>query len=304
MINNNELLKVEHLTKDVERTSIKNGKKETYVFTLKDIDFAVEPGYIVGLVGCNGAGKTTLLQTILGIYRPDEGKILVNGYDRITEAKESKKKIAYVTDELLFPQGLSARDIAKAYGPLYDGFDFEKYNSLCERFNIPMKKAMRKLSKGMKIKVQLAFSLSYDATLYIFDEPSAGLDPVFRKELMDYYFEIIADGNKSIILSTHLTEELDRIADYILYLEDGKQRFYMGKEELLEKYTLIRGTKNQVMYYRKRMLGLKETDTGCEALIENTEGDYPVSVHRMNPTIEDIMYYFKEEKTFGKDGNP
>ncbi|MBQ8326369.1 MAG: ABC transporter ATP-binding protein [Lachnospiraceae bacterium] len=297
------VLSVEHMSKRVESTSYKNGKKTTTSFQLQDIDFMVEPGYIIGLIGCNGAGKTTLLQTILGVYRPDEGRILVNGYDRITESVQSKKKIAYVTDDALFPLGMSAKDMGKAFGPYYENFDYEKFTGLCNRFQIPMKKVFRKLSKGMKIKLQLAFALSYDATLYIFDEPSAGLDPVFRKELMDFFFEIIADGNKSIILSTHLTEELDRIADYILYMEDGTKRFFMEKEELIQKYRIIRGTKNQVMYYRKRIVGMKETETGCEAMVENTEDDYPVSVLRVTPTIEDIMYYFMEaKKKAGKGG--
>ena len=179
-------------------------------------------------------------------------------------------------------------------------FDYKKYITLCEKVQIPLKKIMKKLSTGMKIKVQLAFAMARDAKLYVFDEPSAGLDPVFRRELMDYFFEIVADGSKSILLSTHLTDELDRIADYILYVEDGKQRFFMEKEEMLLQYRLIRGTKNQVQYYGRRMVAMQEGEMSCEALVLNNGEEFRVPVQVEKPTIEKVMYYFMQEKKEGK----
>ncbi len=281
-------LEVKHVTKNLIPN--KNRKDDKRHFVLENMRFAIEPGYVLGIVGANGAGKTTLINTILGIYKPDAGKIYVNGYDRVTEGVMAKKSIAFVTDECLFPLDLTPLNIGKMFGPLYDKFDLEKYIGYLNRFNIPMKKSLRKQSKGMVVKVQLAFCLSYKAVLYIFDEPSAGLDPIFRKELLELFFEIVSDGTKSIILSTHLTEDLDKIADYILYLDKGRQKFFMDKEELTSKYSLIKGSKGQINYYNKYIIGRKDTDYYSEALIEKpVEMSVPVEV--CVPTIEDIMVY-------------
>lgn len=292
------ILEVNHMTKTVTSKKIVNSKEEKKTFTLSDFHFSMEPGYIMGIVGKNGAGKTTLINTILGLYKPESGSIAVAGFDRVTEAVEAKKQMAFVTDVCLFPLDLSPKAIGKTFGPLYSGFDYKKYENYCKRFELPMKKSLRYQSKGMRIKMQLAFCLSYDARLYVFDEPSAGLDPIFRKELLDLFFEIVEDGTKSIILSTHLTEDLDRIADYILYVEDGKQNFFMEKEELVSKFKLIKGSRGQVNYYNKYIVGRKDEDIFSEALVllpeENFEFRVPVEVSL--PTIEDIMVYYMSKK--------
>ena len=290
------VLEVKNVSKYLEREVWTKNQKSIQSFSLKNFDFAIEPGYIVGMIGCNGSGKTSLIHTILGVFQPDEGEILVDGHSRRTDAYEVKQEIAFVTDDMIFPIGMTAVDIGKCFGSCYRAFDYKKYITLCERFQIPLKKNMKKLSTGMKIKVQLAFAMAREAKLYVFDEPSAGLDPVFRRELMDYFFEIVADGTKSILLSTHLTEELDRIADYILYVEDGKQLFYMEKEEMLGQYQLIRGSKNQVQYYGRRMVAMQENEMSCEALLLNTGEELRVPVMVEAPTIEKVMYYLMQQK--------
>ncbi len=290
------VLEVKNVSKYLEREVWTKNQKSIQSFSLKNFDFAIEPGYIVGMIGCNGSGKTSLIHTILGVFQPDEGEILVDGHSRKTDAYEVKQEIAFVTDDMIFPIGMTAVDIGKCFGSCYRAFDYKKYITLCERFQIPLKKNMKKLSTGMKIKVQLAFAMAREAKLYVFDEPSAGLDPVFRRELMDYFFEIVADGTKSILLSTHLTEELDRIADYILYVEDGKQLFYMEKEEMLGQYRLIRGSKNQVQYYGRRMVAMQENEMSCEALLLNTDEELRVPVMVEAPTIEKVMYYLMQQK--------
>lgn len=288
------ILEVNHMTKTVTSSKIVNSKEEKKSFTLSDFNFSIEPGYIMGLVGKNGAGKTTLIRTILGLYKPNEGTITVAGYDRVTEGINAKKNMAFITDECLFPLDLSPKAIGKTFGPLYDGFNYNKYEDYCKRFGLPMKKSIRHQSKGMRIKMQLAFCLSYTAKLYVFDEPSAGLDPIFRKELLDLFFEIVEDGTKSIILSTHLTEDLDRIADYILYVEDGKQNFFMEKEELISKFRLIKGSCGQVNYYNQYVVGRKDEDIFSEALVLLPEEDFEfrVPVQVSLPKIEDIMVYY------------
>ena len=294
------ILEVNHMTKTLLPRKKNNleSNEEKKSFTLSDIDFRIEPGYILGLVGKNGAGKTTLIHTILGLYQPNEGTITVNGYDRVKESVKAKKKIAFITDECLFPLDLSPKNIGKIFGPLYDGFDYKMFEGYCKRFSIPMTKCLRKQSKGMKVKVQLAFCLSYDARLYVFDEPSAGLDPIFRKELLELFFEIVEDGTRSIILSTHLTDDLDKIADYILYVEDGKQNFFMEKEELVSKFKLIKGSRGQINYYNKYVVGRKDEDIFSEALVLLPEEDFEfrVPVQVSLPKIEDIMVYYMSDK--------
>lgn len=295
---NKYILEVSHMTKTLTSKKIVNSRQEKKTFILSDFDFAIEPGYILGIVGKNGAGKTTLIHTILGLYKPDEGKVTVAGYDRVEASVNAKKNMAFITDECLFPLDLSPKAIGKTFGPLYDGFDYKKYEGYCNRFNVPLKKSLRYQSKGMRIKMQLAFCLSYKATLYVFDEPSAGLDPIFRKELLDLLFEIVEDGTKSIILSTHLTDDLDKIADYILYVEGGKQNFFMEKEELVSKFRMIKGSRGQVNYYNKYVVGRKDEDIFSEALVllpeENFEFRVPVQVSQ--PKIEDIMVYYMSDK--------
>ena len=292
------ILEVNHMTKTLVSKKVVNSKTEEKSFTLSDFNFAIEPGYILGIVGKNGAGKTSLINTVLGLYKPDEGFIKVLGYDRVTEAVEAKKKMAFITDDCLFPLDLSPKAIGKTFGPLYEGFDYKKYEDYCKQFEVPFRKNLRYQSKGMRTKVQLAFCLSYDAALYVFDEPSAGLDPIFRKEFVDLLFEIVEDGTKSIILSTHLTDDLDRIADYILYIENGKQNFFMEKEELISKFKMIKGSRGQVNYYNKYVVGRKDEDIYSEALVllpeENIEFRVPVQVSF--PKIEDIMVYYMSDK--------
>ncbi|NLO08839.1 MAG: ABC transporter ATP-binding protein [Clostridiales bacterium] len=290
-------IKVEHLYK-----KIKN-------FRLENISFLLESGYVLGLIGRNGAGKTTLINTILGLWTPDQGSVEIAGLDRVKDEIRAKNEIAFVTDECLFPLEMTPYSIGKIFGKVYDAFDYEHYKKLCERFRLPMHKRLQRMSKGMVIRLQLAFAFSRRVKLYIFDEPSAGLDPVFRKELVDLIFDLTYDGDKSVIFSTHLTDELDRIADYILFLEEGKQKLFEQKEELVSRYKLIRGSEEQIEEFAEKIIGKKTTPNSCEALIkmenQNKQSDiinYNIESNDIfasgsrplitTPTIEDIMYYF------------
>ncbi|NLK99383.1 MAG: ABC transporter ATP-binding protein [Clostridiales bacterium] len=289
---------------------IKNLSKEVGNFKLENIDFSLEPGYVLGLIGRNGAGKTTLINTILGLWTPEKGSIHVGGFDRVEDEIKAKNELAYVTDDCMFPLEMTPYSIGKIFGKIYNVFDYTHYKKLCARFRLPMHKRLQRMSRGMVVKLQLAFAFSRDAKLYIFDEPSAGLDPVFRKELVDLVFDLTYDGKKSVIFSTHLTDELDRIADYILLLEDGKQKLFEQKEELVSRYKLVRGSKEQIEAYADKIVGKRITPSSCEALIKaedpNKSSDKNNSYTDIRntifddlnrplittPTIEDIMYYF------------
>lgn len=284
--------------------------KNLDTFKLEDINFKLEPGYVLGLIGRNGAGKTTLINTILGLWAPEQGSIHISGYDRTEDEIKAKNQIAFVTDECLFPLEMTPYSIGRIFGKVYEDFDYKQYREFCERLRVPMHKRLQRMSRGTVIKLQLAFAFSREARLYIFDEPSAGLDPVFRKELMDLIFDLTYDGNRSVIFSTHLTDELDRIADYILFLEGGRQKLFEQKEELVSRYKLVRGSEDQLEAFSDRIIGKRITPNSCEALIEVTEqeesayiGEYKGELMDKfttnglkplitTPTIEDIMYYF------------
>lgn len=268
-------------------------KKFDSHFQLEDISFQIQPGYIVGLIGENGSGKTSLLNCIMGLYQPEKGSIYVDGYSLHEEGIKAKGQVAYVLDQCMFSLELNAKEIGKYYGALYEDFRYDVYLEWIHKFQLPEKRALKKLSKGNVIKVQLAFVLGRSAKLIVMDEPTAGLDPVFRKEFIDFLFQIIEDGERSILLSTHLTSELDQIADYVLYLKNGKVQFYLSKEELIDRYILIQGSETKMNYYKKAVIGNRIRENCCEALVKaDTELRVPVTVKR--PTLEEIMYYFMQ----------
>lgn len=294
-------IRVEHLTKTLGE------------FKLEDINFSMKKGYVLGLIGRNGAGKTTLLNTLMGLWTPEEGKIYIGDYDRVTEEVQAKDRIAFITDECFFPSGMTPAGIGWLFKSVYTSFNESHFKKLCKRFGLPMHLSLRKMSRGMVIKLQIALAFSRDALLYVFDEPSAGLDPVFRKEFVDIIFDLIQDGEKSVIFSTHLTDELDRIADYILFLEKGKQVLFEQKEELVSRYRLLRGSRERIEEYDAQMIGKRLTENSCEALIQveprsvpdkkiapgstDISADIGTNIMKDNlqlltPTVEDIMYYF------------
>lgn len=273
------LLKIEHLSKDLE------------TFQLMDINLELEPGYIMGLIGVNGTGKTTLIQTILNLYAKDRGEVFVDGYSMETDERKAKERIGFVLDKNMFEENLSVLKNGKLFGALYSEFDEELFRSFCEKFGVPLQQKLGKLSTGYKIRFQLAFALSHDARLFIMDEPAAGLDPAFRKEMMGYLQEIVEDGTRSVLLSTHITEELDQVGDYIVLMKDGRLILNQSMEEMKERYLILQGTKEQIEKLDYKYVIYKEfSEYHSFALIrkvaEEDYGNYRVK----RPTLEDVMY--------------
>ncbi len=271
---------------------ITNMYKRLDAFELGSINMKLEPGYIMGLVGPNGAGKTTLLLTLLGLYQPNEGSIQVFGYNMKEQEKEAKVRIGFVLEENPFLEYYSAKDNARMYGGYYPRWDQKTFEKYCKQFEVNIKKPLKKLSKGNLMKFQLAFALSHNARLLVFDEPTSGLDPVFRRELTEIMCDIISEGDRSIIYSTHLTEELDKIADFITFIYNGKQQFSSSKEELMEQYGLVRGSARDIAALEaKLMVGKRITETTAEALVRREDTVAFNHLTIVQPTIEDIMYY-------------
>lgn len=274
-----ELLKVSHLEKELEE------------FSLKDINLTLQPGYIMGLIGVNGTGKTTLIKTILNLYKKDAGDVYISGYSMEKEEREAKDRIGFILDQNMFEDSLSVWKNGVLFGRLYSKFDKEIFRECCERFQVPLHQKLGKLSTGYQIRFQLAFALSHDADLFILDEPASGLDPLFRKELMGYLQEIVEDGTRGVLMSTHLTEDLDRIGDYIVLMKDGKIVWELPIEEVRERYLIVYGTKEEVETFSQGTVIYRSFGAykNYVFLKKDTALDYS-NYRTKQPSLEEIMY--------------
>jgi ABC-2 type transport system ATP-binding protein len=271
---------------------LSNLEKRFDSFCLENINIKLEPGYIMGLIGENGAGKTTLIFSILGLHTLTDGNVKVCGYDLKGDEKLAKSQMGFVLDDTPFLMQYNSETNAKMYSSYYKDWDQEKFYSYCKQFELDIKKPLKKLSKGNKMKFQLAFALSHHARLLVMDEPTAGLDPVFRRELIDIMSDVISDGDTSILFSTHLTDDLDKIADYITYLHKGKQYFSLSKEEMRDRYVLIKGTKDRINTLDNELIiGKKVHESFTEVLIHIDQYELPTGFVIEKPTIEEIMYF-------------
>ncbi|MGG0822617.1 ABC transporter ATP-binding protein [Paenibacillus turicensis] len=263
---------------------------------LDHVSIAIPKGYITGLIGPNGAGKSTLIRMMMGLVLPDEGEIsILNNKNMMLKNGSYKKQIGYVADESIFYDHLNAIQMKSIIAPFYDNWDkaiFDKYMNL---FEIPSKKKLRTFSKGMKMKFSLALALAQQPSLLIMDEPTAGLDPIVRRELLDILADYILDEEKTVLFSTHLTTDLDKIADYIAFLHQGKMVMHDTKDQILEQFVLVKGPTNILDGdTRKELIGIRETAVGFEAMSKNRQravamfGNQVIYEH---PTLEEIMYY-------------
>ena len=268
-------------------------------FILGEINFNLPEGYILGVVGRNGSGKSTLSQSMLFGDCLDGGRITISGKEggKDGEAREEyRRQCAFVLEAFPFTDTVSAKDIGDIYGPFYKDFNKEKYQELLARFEIPPKKRMKKLSTGMKLKVQMAFAFSYDSKVLFLDEPTASLDSFARKDLYELLGEYMESGNRNIIWTTHLTEELDRMADYLLVLEKGKQTLFDEKEALLANYRVVKGSKHQLDCMKSHLIGRMDRETYSEGLVRADDGPFR-SVDKVEaPDIEQLLCYLYGQK--------
>jgi ABC-2 type transport system ATP-binding protein len=210
-------------------------------FTLAEVSFSLPRGYVMGLVGPNGAGKTTTLKSILGLIRRDGGEIRVAGFDPQSDGAEARSRIGFVHDEPRMPRHLTLRRIARLISGFYPGWDDVAFRRFADLFELPLGKRFGALSRGTRTKFALALALCHGAELIVMDEPTAGLDPVFRRRLLDILLQALADARVSILFSTHITADLDRIADYVTLLQNGAVVFSSTKDEILDRWALVKG---------------------------------------------------------------
>lgn len=274
---------------------IEDLNKEFKNFQLKDVSFELKKGYIMGFVGPNGSGKTTTIKLIMNLLKKDSGTIEVFGKDNIEFEREIKNRIGFVYDESHFYEDLSLKAMKGIIAPFYTSWDEGLYKKYIKDFSLDENVKIKKLSKGMKMKFALSIALSHHADLIIMDEPTSGLDPIFRREILDILYSIIQDENKSIFFSTHITTDLEKIADYITFIDEGEIVFSKEKDLLLESYGLVKGGNGDLSpQLEKKLLGLRKTSVGFEGLTQDKAAIRDLSGERVlieRPSIEDIMFY-------------
>jgi len=237
-------------------------------FALKNVDFDVPRGYVTGLIGPNGAGKTTLVKLIMNLVRRDAGSISVLGLDNLTDEVAVKSRIGFIYDEPPFYPDVTLADSARAVGPFYPNWSDRRFTELAGRFGLPLRKRFKALSHGMKMKFALAVALSHDAELLLMDEPTAGLDLTFRRELLDELGAILQDERKAVLFSTHITADLERIADFVAFIRDGSVVFTLPKDELRERWGIVRADRHAISRLPAAIVrGRRERPHGAEALV-------------------------------------
>ncbi len=274
---------------------IRNLRKDFGEFTLKDISFSLERGYVMGFIGPNGAGKSTTIKLIMNLIRRDAGEIKVFGLDNRKYELKVKERIGFVYDESHYYEELTINEMKRIIAPFYRQWDDNMFNRYIREFGLQPDKKIKNLSKGMKMKFSLAAALSHNADLIIMDEPTSGLDPVFRNEILDIMRDLLQDENKGVLFSTHITTDLDKVADYITFIHNGELVLTGSKESINEKYGIVKGSQELLDGdTRKEFLGIRETGFGFEALTGNVDRVrklFADSVIIERPSLEDIMLY-------------
>jgi ABC-2 type transport system ATP-binding protein len=267
-------------------------KKDFDTFSLQDITFSLQDGCITGFIGINGAGKTTTIKSILGLILKDSGSIKLFGKEIDKNERELKNHIGIVLDEGYFYEDMTLMEMKSIIAPAYSNWDEIAFKSYIERFNLRLNQKISKLSKGMRMKYSIALALSHHADLLIMDEPTSGLDPLVRTELMDILLEFIKEDGKAVFFSTHITSDLDKVADVLILIDNGRIVLNEEKDILLDTHGLVKGDKSMINdQTRKLFLNLHETEYGFEGITNRKT----IVRQQMNgalierPTVEDVM---------------
>ncbi|MGN0377511.1 MAG: ABC transporter ATP-binding protein [Suilimivivens sp.] len=253
---------------------VRNLTKRYKDFLLDNICFEIPKGAVVGFVGENGAGKSTTIKAILGLMPVDGGEIELLGHQIMQDKYEEawKEEIGVVFDECNFPLTLKVKEIKTVMKNIYRTWDDEKFTDYLTRFGIPQEKKVKELSKGMKMKLSIATALAHDSKLLILDEATGGLDPVIRNEILDLFREFIEDEEHTIFFSSHITSDIEKIADYVMLIHQGQLFFAENKDELLYHYGIVRCTREQASLIPEDIIvGKDENQFETSVLIRDKE---------------------------------
>ena len=261
-------------------------------FRLEDVSFTIDSGYIMGFIGANGAGKTTTLKSILGFSHKDSGSVRILGKDFDQNELELKQHIGFMFGGVDYYAKTKIKNITEVVRRFYANWDDSLYEAYMHRFSLDENKRPSELSQGMRIKYSLVLALSHHAKLLVFDEPTSGLDPVARDNLLELFQELIEGGERSILFSTHITSDLEKCADYITFIASGRIIESRTKDELLDVYSIVKGTNEQLAGVKSRLVASKTNMFGFSGLIKSGDIRQEDGLAIEAPSLEDIMIYY------------
>jgi len=275
-----------------------NVTKQRKDFTIENLNLAIPTGYITGFIGPNGSGKTTTIQMMMDILQFDEGDIHI--FETSHKNHHSKQKIGFVYDDLYMYEEFNIKKMKSFIAPLYHTWNEQLFQEYLKAFELPLRKKIKHFSKGMKMKCSLLFALSHEPEFIVMDEPTSGLDPVFRREILEILQDIMVKENQTIFLSTHITTDLDRIADHIIFIYQGKIVFQKNMEDIREQFYIVKGSldmidaDSRILFtgIRKNRLGFTALFEGNPTLFDDFEDDFVVE----QATLEDIMYFMTRKE--------
>lgn len=261
------------------------------VWAVRGISFSVKRGSLFSFLGENGAGKSTTIKSILGLVNPDGGKIQVFGKDAAALSKKEKNAIGAVLGENCLPENLTLRDVSAVMRLIFAGWNEQSFFAYAEKFALPEDKKIRNFSRGMQQKAALAVALSHGAELLVLDEPTSGLDPVARDEILGFLYDFMQEERRSVLISSHIVTDLEKLCDYIVFIHGGKIVFAEEKDALRERYGIFRGSAEQVAALGKDAVAAYiRGDFGLSALVDRQKAGAGVALDRAG--LEDIMLYY------------
>ncbi len=263
-------------------------------FSLEKISFTLPSGCILGLIGENGAGKSTTIKLIMDAIARDSGEILVLGQENTRNFSSVKEDIGVVLDEAYFPECLNAMQVGKIMAKTFRRWDTDQFQTLLQQFSLPEKKPFSDFSRGMKMKLAIAVALSHDPKLLLLDEATSGLDPIVRDEILDIFYDFTREENHSILISSHIVSDLEKLCDYIAFIHKGKLLFCKEKDLLLAEYAVVHcGAEEFKRLPQSAIIGSRSSAYGVEALLQRQA--LPSGMVAEHTSLEDIMLLMVRE---------
>lgn len=280
---------------------VKDVSFQSSAFSINNLSFSIPQGFVTGFIGANGAGKTTIIRMIMDIIEPKQGHISIFGEKIANKPKWIKNKIGFVYSEVYFNQQWTAKKLEKMVSPFYTDWDSQAFKNYLEKFNLPFNEKIKHFSTGMKMKLSLALALSHHAELFILDEPTAGLDPIVRNEVLEILQSELLDEHKTLFISTHIISDLEKIADYLVHIKDGEVIMQGFRHQLQEQYSIVQGDNQDLDEELNRLFLYKEVkSTGFVGFTKQAQVFKELFGKKVNikqPTIEELMIYIEKSKS-------